>query len=63
MYGPKWPFLLMYMSHDMKHRYSAGVTGCQRDTPGFRESHSMPIGTCIGLWLGICVTPQNPGVR
>ena len=24
MYGPKWPFLLMYGSHDMRHRYSAG---------------------------------------
>ena len=22
MYGPKWPFLLMYGSHDMRHRFS-----------------------------------------
>ena len=22
MYGPKWPFLLMYESHDMRHSFS-----------------------------------------
>ena len=24
MYGPKWPFLLMYRSHNMRHGYSTG---------------------------------------
>ena len=33
MYGPKWPFLLMYMSHDMRHIFRR-LTGGQRDTPG-----------------------------
>ena len=36
MYGPKWPFLLIYESFDMRQRYSAG---CQRDTSGFGASH------------------------
>ena len=35
MYGPKWPFLLMYGSHDMRHRFFRRLTGCQR-TPGDR---------------------------
>ena len=25
MYGPKWPIILMYGSHDMRHRFSAGL--------------------------------------
>ena len=29
--GPKWPFLLMYVSHDMRHTGFHGLTGCQRD--------------------------------
>ena len=39
MYGPKWPFLLMYESHDMRHGLFRGLTGCQRHTPGFGVSH------------------------
>ena len=30
MYGPKWLFLLMYESHDMRHRFFHWLTGCQR---------------------------------
>ena len=33
MFGPKWSFLFMYGSHDMRHRFFHGLTGCQR-TPG-----------------------------
>ena len=36
MYGLKWPFLLMYGSHDMRHTGFPRVDGGQRDTPGFR---------------------------
>ena len=25
MYGPKWPIILMYGSHDVRHRFSAGL--------------------------------------
>ena len=32
MYGPKWPFLLMYVSRDTR-RINFPQTGCQR-TPG-----------------------------
>ena len=31
MYGPKWPFLLMYGSHDMRHTGITQVDGGQRD--------------------------------
>ena len=33
MYGPKWPFLLMYESYDMRHRFSTGsrVDGLSTD--------------------------------
>ena len=30
MYGPKWPFLLMYGSNDMRHSFPQ-VDGGQRD--------------------------------
>ena len=29
--GLKWPFLLMYGSHDMRHIGFRGLKGCQRD--------------------------------
>ena len=38
MYGPKWPFLLIYMSHDMRQIFHR-LTGGQRDTSGFGASH------------------------
>ena len=38
MYGPKWPFLLMYGSHDMRHTGIPRVDGGQRDTSRFRAS-------------------------
>ena len=34
MCRPKWPFLHVYGSHDMRHVDFRGLTGCQR-TPGF----------------------------
>ena len=40
MYGPKWPFLLMYMSHDMRHRYSAGCR-VVNETPRDLGRHSL----------------------
>ena len=33
MYGPKWPFLLMYGSHDMRHTGFPRVDGLSTD-PG-----------------------------
>ena len=34
MCRPKWPFLHMYRSHDVRHVEFRGLTGSQR-TPGF----------------------------
>ena len=31
MYGPKWPFLLMYESHDMRHTGFPRVDGLSMD--------------------------------
>ena len=31
MYGPKWPFLLMYGSHDMRHTSFPRVDGLSTD--------------------------------
>ena len=31
MYGPKWPFLLMYESHDMRHTSFPRVDGLSMD--------------------------------
>ena len=31
MYGPKWPFLLMYGSHDMRHTGFLWVDGLSTD--------------------------------
>ena len=31
MYGPKWPFLLMYGSHDVRHIGFPRVDGLSRD--------------------------------
>ena len=44
MYGPKWPFLLMYKSHDMGHIGILQVDGGQRDTLGFGASHFICTG-------------------
>ena len=34
MYGPKWPFLLMYESHDMRH---TGIPRVDRLSMGPRD--------------------------
>ena len=39
MYGPKWPFLLMYGSHDMRHTGFLQVDGLSTDLPRFGASH------------------------
>ena len=39
MYGPKWPFLLMYGSHDMRHEFPR-VDGWSAETPWIGASHS-----------------------
>ena len=31
MYGPKWPFLLVYESHDMRHTSFPRVDGLSTD--------------------------------
>ena len=31
MYGPKWPFLLIYESHDMRHTGFPRVDGLSMD--------------------------------
>ena len=33
MYGPKWPFLLGYKSHDMRHTGIPGVDGLSTGPP------------------------------
>ena len=40
MYGPKWPILLMYESHDMRHTGFPWVDGDQRD-PREMGHHSL----------------------
>ena len=35
--GPKWPFLLMYGSHDMRHRFPR-VNELSTGPPGFGAS-------------------------
>ena len=42
MYGSKWPFLLMYGSHDMRHTSFLRVDGGQRD-PRDLGSHTLNI--------------------
>ena len=52
MYGPKWPFLLMYMSHDIEDGTYCSFGRARRTKevlPDFHES-------CRE-------TPQNRGVR
>ena len=39
MYGPKWPFLLMYGFRDMRHIGFPQVDGLSTGPPGFRASH------------------------
>ena len=34
MYGPKWPFLLMYGSHDMRRTSFSRVDGLSTGPPG-----------------------------
>ena len=38
MYGPKWPFLLMYGSHDMRHTGFSRVDWLSMGPPGFGVS-------------------------
>ena len=38
MYGPKWPFLLRYGSHDTRRVDFPRVDGLSTDTPGFGAS-------------------------
>ena len=47
MYGPTWPFLLMYGSHDMTHRFPQ-IDGGQRDAPGIGASH-LPSSSSLSL--------------
>ena len=41
MYGPKWPFLLMYGSHDMGHTGFPRVDGLSMGPPGFGVSQTL----------------------
>ena len=50
MYGPTWPFLLMYGSHDMRHIGFPRVDGLSmdlRDLGRHRVSYHMCIYTYI----------------
>ena len=49
MYGPKWPFLLMYKSHDMRHTGFPRVDGLStdpRDLGRHNIGYSPPKCTC-----------------
>ena len=51
MYGPKWPFLLMYGAHDMRHTGIPQVDGLSTDPREMgRHSH---IFTFLGGGTGI----------
>ena len=57
MHGPKWPFLLMYRSHNMRHKVFRRLTGCQRDTPGsghhkIMELRLLKLGITVGNRVG-----------
>ena len=51
--GPKWPFLLMYGSHDMRHIGFRGLTSCQRDPRDSRRHNKSIIEGFIFI-LRIC---------
>ena len=48
----KWPFLLMYGSHDMRHTGFRGLTSCQRDP---RDSGHHIFNMCCMLILFLSV--------
>ena len=51
--GPKWPFLLMYGSHDMRHTGFRKLTSCQQD-PRDSGRHSYDYACCrCGFFLEI----------
>ena len=48
MYGPKWPFLLMYGSHDMRHTSFPQVDGFSTD-PRDLGRHTFPCFLLVGI--------------
>ena len=63
MCRPKWPFLHMYGSHDMRHVEFCGLTGSQRTPPGIGASQlgirakvNDYLGRSVGAELGIRYT-------
>ena len=54
MYGPKWPFLLMYGSHDMRHTGIPRVDGLSTGPPGFGASQ-LGIRAKVNDYLGSLV--------
>ena len=57
MYGPKWSFLLMYRSHNMRHGYSAGWRwstrhpGIGASQLGIRDKVNDYLGSSVGVEL------------
>ena len=51
MYGPKWPFLLMYGSHDMRHTGFPRVDGGQRDPRNLGRHNIRPTQYYVGILL------------
>ena len=56
--APKWPFLLMYGSHDMRHIGFRGLTSCQRDPrdSGHQRSHRIEPQTPSPLVHTMCMS-------
>ena len=71
MYGPKWPFLLMYGSHDMRH---SGIPQVDRSSTDPREmGHSQLgikakvndyLGSSVGVSVSMVLIPASQlGIR
>ena len=63
VYGPKWPFLLMYGSHDVRHTGILRVDELSTRHPGFGASQlgirakvNDYLGSSVGVELGIRYT-------
>ena len=58
MYEPKWPFLLMYGSHDVRHTGVLQVDRLSTD-PWDLGRHSV-VAACLGSICHLCHYPAMP---
>ena len=59
--GPKWPFLLMYGSHDMRHTGFPQADGGQWDPrDSGRHNSLLPLAHCYYFSVFQCTTCRTP---